>query len=150
MKPLFKVIVLTLFVLLVVFAALADHPIVSTMTGGVPLGPYLRLGGLLGLIIAVFLAWGRKRRIEASQKFVRAQEVLDQAGRKAEKLKKESERLEKELRAEYDRKKADLDERITRMKQAYEDEIRALKERNIELKESVGKLMGMVKKNKRS
>lgn len=150
MKPVMKVIVLTLFVLLVIFAAFADSPVVSKMMGGVPLAPYLRLVGLLGMVIAVFLAWGYKRKIESSQKFVRAQEVLDQAGRKAQRFKQECVRLERDLKAEYERKNADLDESIDRMKHEYEEQIRSLKERNIELKESVGKLMRMVKKNKTS
>ena len=145
-----KVLVISLFVLLVVFAAVADRPIVSKMIGGVPLGPYLRLAGLLGLVVAVFLAWGYKRRIEASQKFIRAQEVLDQAGEKAERLKRESERLEQDLKAQYEKKKLDLDERISEMKHDYEERLMALKEQNIELKESVGKLMRIAKKSKAS
>lgn len=143
-----KVLLISLFVLLVVFAAMADRPIVSKMIGGVQLAPYLRLAGLLGLVIAVFLAWGYKRRIEASQKFVRAQEVLDQAEEKAERLKRESERLEQDLKADYEQKKLDLDELISEMKHDYEERLMALKEQNIELKESVGKLMRIVKKSK--
>lgn len=145
-----KVLLFTLIVLLVVFAAIAEKPFLTKLMGGLQLAPYLRLAGLLGLVIAVFLAWGYKRRIEASQKFIRAQEVLDQAGEKAERSKQASERLEEDLKAEYQRKKVALDERISDMKHDYEERIRELKEQNIELKESVGKLMQMVKKGKAS
>ena len=75
-----KVIFITLFVSLVIFAAIADRPIVEQLLGGLHLAPYLRIISVLGLIIAVFTAWGYKRKIEASQKIVRAQEILTQAG----------------------------------------------------------------------
>lgn len=143
-----KIFVIMLFVLLVVFGAIADRPVVEQFFGGLHLAPYLRAISILGMVVAVFLAWGYKRKIEASQKYVRAQEILTEAGEKAERAKRESERLEEKRQADYEQKKIDLDEQISQMKQTYEERIRALKEQNIALKESVGKLMQMVKKNK--
>ncbi len=141
-----KILSITLFVLLVVFAAIADRPIISKLLNGLQLAPYLRLVSILGLIVAVFLAWGYKRKIEASQKFVRAQEVLDQAGEKAERSKKECERLELNLKAEYERKRTDLDANLSKIKDEYEERLRLLKEQNMELKESVAELMQRLKK----
>ena len=143
-----KVILITLFVSLVVFAAIAERPIAVKLMTGLNLALYLRLVVLLGLVIAVFLSWGYKRKIEASQKYVRAQEIVDQAGEKAERAKRENERMEEKLKAEYDQKKLNLDEQLLQMRHEYEERIRGLKEQNIELKESVGKLMHLVKKNK--
>ncbi len=143
-----KVVLTTLFVSLVVFAAIADSSIAVKLMDGLNLALYLRLVALLGLIIAVFLAWGYKRKLEASQKYVHAQEILDQAGEKAERTKRQNERMAEKLKVEYDQKKMGLDEHILQMKHEYEERIRGLKEQNIELKESVGKLMHLVKKNK--
>ena len=143
-----KVIFITLFVSLVIFAAIADRPIVEQLLGGLHLAPYLRIISVLGLIIAVFTAWGYKRKIEASQKIVRAQEILTQAGEKEERAKQESQRLEEKLKADYEQKKMLLEEQASQMKKEYEERMRTLKEQNIALKESVGKLMQMVKKNK--
>jgi len=147
-RKILKILLIILFLSLVVFAAIVDRLAIETVLGGLRPGPYLRLISVLGMFVAVFLSWGYKRKIEASQKYVRAQEVLTQADQRSEQARLESERLEKRLIAEYEQKKMGLDEQLLQLKQEYEERIMALKEQNMALKESVGKLMKMVRKAK--
>jgi len=147
-RKILKILLMMLFLSLVVFAAIVDRLAIETVLGGLRPGPYLRLIGALGMFVALFLSWGYKRKIEASQKYVRAQEVLTQACQQSEQARLESERLEKRLIAEYEQKKASLDQQLLQLKQEYEERIMALKEQNMALKESVGKLMKMVRKGK--
>jgi len=149
-RKILKILLMILFLSLVVFAAIVDRLAIETVLGGLRPGPYLRLIGVLGMFVAVFLSWGYKRKIEASQKYVRAQEVLTQAGHQAEQARLEGERLEKRLMAEYEQKKTNLDEQLSQLKREHEERISALKEQNMALKESVGKLMKMVRKGKAS
>ena len=148
MRKILKILLMILFLSLVVFAAIVDRLAIEAVLGGLRPGPYLRLIGVLGMFVAMFLSWGYKRKIEASQKYVRAQEVLTRADQQFEQARLESERLEKRLIAEYEQKKANLDQQLSQLKQEHEERIMALKEQNMALKESVGKLMKMVRKGK--
>ena len=148
-KP-FKIVAIAVLVLLVALAAIADRPAVKEWMGGMNLSLYLRLAAILGLIIAVFRAWGYKREVEASQKYQRAQEVLTQAGLTAERKQRTLDELEQKLVAQYARKEQDLSVALDQAKADYQSRLMALKEQNMRLKEEAAKLMQEIKRKKQA
>ncbi len=146
-KPL-KIVLMTLLMVLVIFSILADLPIGKKFQEGLELGMYLKWVSLLGLIIAVFTAWGYRSQIVASQKYRRADEALAKAEETYERKKKACEQMEKQLRSEYDQKKQGVDQEIDAVRQAYKKRLKELKEQNMELKETVGKLMRTLKRER--
>lgn len=147
---LLKIALITLLVLLVLFAAIADSLMVRNMLGGLNLATYLRFVGILGLIIAAFLAWGHKRKIEASQKYRRAGELLAEAEAVVQRKQQACKQMEDEFKATFDQQKQQLEERIVQIEDQYKARLRDLKGQNIALKETVGKLMDTIKQLKRS
>ena len=143
-----KIVLITLLILLVIFAAVADRPLVLKGLKGLNLAIYLRLAGLLGLIFAIFMAWGHKRKIEASQKYQRAGELLAEAEAAAQRKQQACEQFEEERHAFLAQQEKQLDERIVQIENEYKARLRDLKEQNIALKETVGKLMRAVKQLK--
>jgi predicted Zn-dependent peptidase len=150
MTKLFKIAAIAVFVLLVALAAIADRPAAKEWVGGMDLSLYLRLVAILGLIIAVFRAWGYKREVEASQKYQRAQEVLTQAGIAAERKQRTLDELEQKLAAQYARKEQDLSVALDQAKADYQSRLMALKEQNMKLKEEAAKLMQELKRKKQA
>ena len=144
-----KVALIALLFLLVVFSILADLPVGQALKNTLDLGLYLKLISLLGLMIAAFLAWAQKRRIEASQKYRRADEVLSQAQAAFERKKQACDQMDQRLKAAFAQKEQGLDDKIEQVKADYRQRIVALKEQNVELKETVGKLMQALKNEKR-
>ncbi|MEJ2158744.1 MAG: hypothetical protein P8X96_25735 [Desulfobacteraceae bacterium] len=121
-KPL-KIVLMTLLLLLVVFSVLADLPVGQKFQGDIKLGTYLKWVSLLGLVIAAFAAWGYRSQVVASQKYRRADEVVAKA------------------EASYALKKNEV-------RRAYKKRLKELKEQNMELKETVGKLMRTLKRER--
>jgi hypothetical protein len=150
MAKLIQIAVTAGLVLLVVWAAMADQPMAREWMGGMDLSLYLRLAAILGLIIAIFRAWGYKRAVVASQKYRRAQEVLTQAGLNAERKQRAMDELELKLQAQYARKEQDLNAALEQAKADYQDRLLALKEQNIKLKEEVANLMQEIKRKKQA
>lgn len=150
MTKLFKILAIAFLVLLVALAAIADRPAAKEWVGGMDLSLYLRLVAILGLIIAVFRAWGYKREVEASQKYQRAQEVLTQAGIAAERKQRTLDELEQKLAAQYARREQDLSVALDQAKADYQSRLIALKEQNMQLKEEAAKLMQELKRKKQA
>ncbi len=150
MTKLFKIGSIAVLVLLVALAAIADRPAAKEWVGGMDLSLYLRLVAILGLIIAVFRAWGYKREVEASQKYQRAQEVLTQAGIAAERKQRTLDELEQKLAAQYARREQDLSVALDQAKADYQSRLIALKEQNMQLKEEAAKLMQELKRKKQA
>ena len=150
MTKLFKIGSIAVLVLLVALAAIADRPAAKEWVGGIDLSLYLRLVAILGLIIAVFRAWGYKREVEASQKYQRAQEVLTQAGIAAERKQRTLDELEQKLAAQYARREQDLSVALDQAKADYQSRLIALKEQNMQLKEEAAKLMQELKRKKQA
>ncbi|MBI5064086.1 MAG: hypothetical protein HZB87_11665 [Desulfatitalea sp.] len=150
MAKLIKILAIMALVLLVVFSAIADRPMAKEWMGGMDLSLYLRLVAILGLIIALFRAWGYKRKVEASQKYQRAQEVLNQAGISAERKQRAMDELEQRLLAQYAQKEQDLNLAMDQAKADYQNRLMALKEQNMKLKETVANLMQEIKKKKQA
>lgn len=148
-KPL-KIIGAAFLVLLVVFAAIADRPAAKEWTGTMDLSLYLRLVALLALIIAVFRAWGYKREVEASQKYQRAQEVLNQAGVNAERKQRALVELEQRLMAQYAEKEQALNLAMDEAKADFQNRLIALKEQNMKLKDEVAGLIQEIKRKKQA
>jgi len=140
-----KIALIVLLFLLVIFSILTDLPMGQALKNTLDLGLYLKLISLLGLVIAVFLAWAQKRRVEASQKYRHAEEVLAQAQAAFEHKKQACDQMDQRLKATYAQKEQALDDKIGQIRAHYQQQLMVLKEQNMELKETVGKLMNALK-----
>ena len=145
MGQLVKICVVTALMVLVIFSLLADMPFVRQLDQGLSLGVYIRLASLLSLMAVAFYAWGYKRQIESSQKYRRADEVLEQAETSIARRQAALDQKEARLKADFAKKESSLDRQIGQSVAAYQQRINHLKEQNIELKETVGKLMQALK-----
>lgn len=141
-----KIASMTLLVLMVVFAGLSETGFIKQWLGFLDIGLYLRLVGLLAMLIALFWAWGYRNKVLSSQKYRRADEVLAQAQAKAVSKQRATEQAREKLDAEYVQKEKELQGEIDKIRQEYTDRINDLKAQNVRLKESVAKLMQVVKK----
>ena len=146
MTRLVKIICLVFFLLLILFAAFAEAPFIRGQIPIINLAFYLRLVTLAGLIIAVFLAWGFKCKIEATQKYRRAQEVLAQAETVAERKQKEADQLSEKLQAEFARKENAWLAEKCQLKADFDQHLMDLKKQNMQLKEAVSNLLQTLKK----
>jgi hypothetical protein len=144
-----KVILFTLLLVLVLFALLADLPFAETLHHYLDFALYTRLASLLGLLIALVWFWERKKRTDASQKIQRANEVLAETEETVRRKQQAIEQMEQKLTCEYAKKEKGLDAQIYQIKSGYEQRIKTLKEQNIELKDTVSKLMAALKKERR-
>lgn len=143
-----KVILFTLLLVLVLFALLADLPFAETLHRYLDFALYARLASLLGLLIALVWFWERKKKIDTSQKFQRANEVLAEAKETVRRRQQAIEQLEKKLQSVYAEKDKGLDAQIHQIKSGFEQRIKTLNEQNIELKDTVSKLMAALKKER--
>ena len=144
-----KIVLFTILMLLVGFSILADLPIGQRFQEGMKLGTYLKWVSLMGLLIAVFMAWGYRSQILASQKYRRADEAVAKAEETFEQKKKACEHMEKRLRSKYELKVKGVDKEIDAVRQAYKKRLKELTDQNMELKETVGKLMRALKGGRR-
>ncbi len=150
MRMLFKIVGLVIVLLLILFAVVADMSWGHRLLNGLDLGNYLRLASLVSLVIVGIFLWGHKRRIEASQKYRRADEALAKAEETADRRMKALEATEKRLEDSYADKAKGLDQQIDRATAQYQQRIKVLKEQNLELKETVSKLMRTLKKQRQT
>ena len=150
MKKVLKIFLMSLLLVLVVLAIVAESPVLSNIPDAIHLAFYLRAISLFGLIIAVFAAWGYKRKIEASQKYRRADEILAEAEATAKRKERTNMLLEEKLKADYSQKEKDLQDQMVQIKRKYKKKMMALKTQNIQLKEAVARLMGALKKTRQS
>lgn len=145
-----KVAFATFVMLMVLFALAADTRWIKDFSQGLDLAIYIRIASVIGLFIAVFVAWGYKKKIETSQRYLRAQQVMSQAEISAEHKQREICRREEALQAQFDEKERALKDEIQKIKVDYDERLSALKEQNMQLKETVAKLMQAVRKRKES
>ncbi len=148
MSKLIKIILMSLLLLLVVFSILADMPIGQKWPPVISLGLYLKLVSLLGMVIAAFVAWGYRSRIQTSQKYRRADEVVAKAQETYEHQKEACSHMEKRLQTQYDEKVKGVDDQIEAVRRSYQKRLKELQEQNMELKETVGKLMNTIKEER--
>lgn len=144
-----KVILFTLLLALVVFALLADFPFAEMLHRYLDFALYTRLASLLGLLIALVWLWERKKRTDASQKIQRANDVLAETEKTVRRRQQAIDKIEQKLNSEYAEKEIGLDAQIHQIKSGYDQRIKALNKQNIELKDTVGKLMAALKKERR-
>jgi hypothetical protein len=147
MNKLIKIVLLSLLLLFVVFSILADLPIGQTWPPMISLGLYLKLVSLLGLVTAAFVAWGYRSRIQTSQKYRRADEVVAKANAFFEHQKEACDLMEKRLIADYNEKVKGVDDQVEGVRRDYRKRLKELQEQNVQLKETVGKLMNTIKKS---
>jgi len=140
-----KIIVLTVMLLLIVFSLLADLPFMAHVANHLTLAVYIRLASIFTLAAAALYAWGHKRRLESSQKFKRAGQIKEQAEAEAKKRQAALDRTEARLKADFAEKEAALDKQIGQSVVAYQERLKRLKAQNLELKETVNKLMKALK-----
>ncbi len=145
MRMLLKIIAVFLVLSLVVFSIVADMSVGRKLLKGLDLGVYLRLASLISLVIAASLAWGYKRRVEASQKYRRADEALAQAEETVARKLRAVEAAEARLKESFAQKEKGVDEQIGHATAELRQRIKVLKQQNLELKETVGKLMRTLK-----
>ncbi len=135
-------------ILLVIFSIMGDMPVGQVLQRSLNLTVYLRLASICGLLIAVFLSWGYKRNVEASQKFVRANEIVSQAEASAVRKQEVLDHMEQKLKDAYAVKEQGLDDQINQIQSGYQGRLKALQEQNMELKETVSKLMSALKRER--
>ncbi len=135
-------------ILLVIFSIMGDMPVGQVLQRSLNLTVYLRLASICGLLIAVFLSWGYKRNVEASQKFVRANEIVSQAEASAVRKQEVLAHMEQKLKDAYAAKEQGLDDQINQIQAGYQGRLKALQEQNMELKETVSKLMSTLKRER--
>ncbi len=145
MKKLIKIILLAALLLLVIFSLMADMAFMRKLEHGLNLAVYIRLASLFSLMAAAFYAWSHKRQVEQSQKYRRANEVLEQAEHTATRREAELDHAEARMKADFAEKEASIDKQIGQSVTAYQERLNALKQQNIELRETVNKLMRALK-----
>lgn len=143
-----KVILFTLLLLLVLFALLADLPFAETLHRYLDFALYVRLASLLGLLITFVWFWERKRKSDTSQKFQRANQVLAEAEKTVRRRQQAIEKMEQKLKSAYAEKNKGLDAQIHQITSGFEQRVKTLNEQNIELKDTVSKLMAALKKER--
>ncbi len=112
-------------------------------------GPlFWRVSILLVLLALVYYGWGFVRRVEASQKYRRAEEVLEEARKKAENEKDAASQLRKKIETECQRKLAEKQRELERETVKLKEYIKTIEHQNLELKATVGRLMRLLKKKK--
>ncbi|MDA8141403.1 MAG: hypothetical protein M0036_22400 [Desulfobacteraceae bacterium] len=148
MGKFFKILCYTALMVLVVFAALADRVKFPGWLEGLNVALYLRLVALTGLIIAVFTSWGFRRKVEASQRYRRSQQVIAEAEAAAQRKQGALEQLQVRLEAQFVEKEKKIRDEMEGIKAGYIEQIKALKEQNLKLKETVSNLMQAVKQKR--
>lgn len=128
-------------------AFFAERPEISSLFHLVNFSFYVRVVSILGMIIAVLLAWGFKRRIETSQKYRRADQMIAEAKATAERHVRNAKLVEDKLKADYEQKNEALSDQLAELADEHRDQLKILKAQNVELKEEVSKLMRALKKN---
>jgi hypothetical protein len=148
-RKLIKIVLGALLILLVVFAVFADLPAGKAFLAGyLDLALYLKMISLLGMLIALFLSMGYKHRVDASQKYRRANSVQVEAQAKAERHEKILQRMEQNLQKDYAKKEQGLNSQIKEAYAGYEKRLKNLKRQNIELKESLAKVVRALKRER--
>lgn len=134
--------------LLIIFSILTDLPIAQKWSFNIRLGLYLKLVSLAGMLIALITAWGYRNKIQSSQKYRRADEVVSKAQEVFERKKEACAQMEKRLYAKYDEKEKGVDDQIEQVRSRYQKRLNELQKQNIELKETVAKLMQTIKQER--
>ena len=150
MRKFLKITLITFLFLLVLFAVLAEMPFFKALPHHLELALYLRLMSLLGMLIALVMIWTYKQKTVVSQKFQRANQILAEAEKTAKHKQDALEQLEKKLKKAYTEKDQGFDAQIYQIKSGFEQRIKVLNEQNIELKDTVSKLMRALKKERKN
>ena len=150
MRKFLKITLFIMLFLLVLFAILAEMPFFKTLPHQLELTLYLRLVSLLGVLIVLVLVWSHKQKAATSQKYQRANQILAEAETTAKHKQQALEQLGKKLKKEFAEKDQGLDAQIHQIQSGYEQRIKTLNEQNMELKETVSKLMRALKKERKN
>ena len=143
-----QIVLIAAFFLLIIFAIITDLPMGQRLPSLLNLGIYLKLISLFGMVTLALFAWGRKRQIETSQKYRRADEVLAQAEAAFERKRQLCDQMEQRLKAPLANRGQETGVQIDEVRAEFQQRLEGLKQQNLELKETVAKLMGIVKKRK--
>jgi hypothetical protein len=145
MRKTIKIFLLTLLFLLIIFSAVADLPVLRKIPIVIESTLYLRIISILGLIIAAVIVWNHRRKMEVSQKYRRADQLIVEAEASARQKETALQQAEEQMKAEWTLKEKELESRLVEVQKEYQEQMRALKEQNMILKEHVAKLMGALK-----
>ena len=148
MAKLFKILAIAALMVLVFFSLVAEIPFGRHLEEQLNLTAYIRFASLISLVIAALYIWAYKRQIESAQKYRRADEVLQQAEVEAKRRQVELDHMETRLKADFAKKEAGLGDHIDHSIGEYQNRIKRLQEQNMELKETVAKLMQALKKER--
>ena len=148
MLKLLKVFFLALTLVLIFVSITIEAPMLQKLLNGLSLSVYVRIASLLSLFVLVFWAWGSKQKLTASQKYARANHILEEAEAAARRKNEASAHLEERLKADYTEKEKALEERIKEALRECREEVNGLKKQNLELKNTVAELMGALKNKK--
>jgi hypothetical protein len=143
-----KIGLLMLLFLLVLFSFIGEWRGLSGFRGLVDLTVYTRIVSVLGLTLVVLLVWHHKRQMEISQKYRRADQILVEAAAAAKQKEGALKQFEAQASAILAQKEQELSTRLSLIQSEHQRQLLALKEQNVALKETVGKLMQALKGSK--
>ncbi|GEM_PF-1392994 len=148
MSKFLKAIPVALFLLLAASTVISEWKPDLTV-GELISGPaFWRVAVLLGLLALVYLSWGFLRKLEASQKYRRAEDVLREARQVAEREKEAALERHRQLEDECRRKLAEKEAELARERARLRAYAKKVERQNLELKATVGRLMKMVKQKR--
>jgi hypothetical protein len=127
--------------LLVALALVVERPVVATLLGAPNLDYYCRAALVVAMIVALLLAWGYKRKIEASRHYLQAEKILAQAEATAKRRERACMLLEEKLKAGAVDKERVLVEQIETLRREHQDRVTLLQTENEQLKQTVAKLV---------
>lgn len=145
MTRILKLIPIALFLLLAASTVISEWKPDLTLQELISGPVFWKMAVLLILLAMVYWGWGFLRKVEASQKYRRADDVLKEARRIAEREKEAALELQKRVEKECSRKMAEKEAELKREKARLKEYVKKIERQNLELKATVGRLMKLVK-----
>ncbi len=141
----FKLLPIALFLLLAVSTLISEWSPELSFEEIISGPVFWRINVWLALLALVYWGWGFLRKMEASQKYRRAEHVLQEARQEAERQKAAALQLQKQVEEKCRRKFAEKEAQLSQEKTRLQEYVKKMERQNMELKETVGRLMKLVK-----
>lgn len=140
MRPV-KIVLQIVVGLLVTLALIVERPVVASLLGSLNLEYYYKAALVVAMIVAFVLAWGYKHKIEASQHYQQAQNILAAAKAAAKRRERACMLLEEKMKADVGEKERALLEQIETLRREHRAETARLQNENLQLKQTLAGLM---------
>lgn len=143
-----KIVLWILIILLVALALVVERPVVASLLGQVNLQYYYRAAILTGLIVALLLAWGYKRKVEASRRYAQAEKILAQAEATAKRRERACMLLEEKIKAGYADKEKGWLQQITALRLEHKQQLALLQTQNRQFRQALDVMLKTVRRKK--